>query len=333
MISATSDISASLFIENTAVSHGGAIYMNFGQIRVTRTTFLRNEAFGQDVKGHHIYAASPIKFYVAETSFDPYADEGNTRFINLNVLAGCAQFPCKPGYRCSYERYSLQCTACPQHRVGRTGLTCDNCGPGTGPTLDQHHCQTCDPGRYSDVGVCQECKTPYAVTVFSQDAVKKPIHCGNCPAGSGRASEDIALCSPCIGRNYSMADGVCKSCPDGKRPLQPGRTQCEACAASESPSTDGQACECAEGYFSLKNGSQCVSCHVSVLQDGLATTGIAWTSTDSPSWTDTDVCPGGPKSEAPLCPLPGMWIHAGQDPPRTLVRTKITPQIVRTRHG
>eukprot|EP01046_Picozoa_sp_COSAG06_P039020 COSAG06_NODE_4562_length_4142_cov_30.248330_1_plen_913_part_10 len=87
----------------------------------------------------------------------------------LNVLSGCEQYPCQPNFGCSYENYSLSCTACVPPLVGRDGIRCElefTCQPGTecanaGGCTDQSECTPCRNGTVSDglsaLGICEPC--------------------------------------------------------------------------------------------------------------------------------------------------------------------------------
>ena len=163
-------------------------------------------------QGNHIHASVPAVYYVFDTTFDPFVP-ASTESVSLNVLAGCEQYPCQPGFGCNYENYSLSCTACASPLVGRDGIRCElefTCQPGTecvitGGCTDQSECTPCRNGTVSDgSGECIACNR------LGERSNSARTACVPCSAGT-EPSSDRSECIACGEGNYS-ALGVCQRC-------------------------------------------------------------------------------------------------------------------------
>eukprot|EP01052_Picozoa_sp_SAG31_P041812 SAG31_NODE_6444_length_2015_cov_5.114301_1_plen_406_part_01 len=166
------------FSSNRALgfSKGGAVYMRpmpfapgdfapilspcgnvvHAQVEFLSCAFTSNLADLED--GDSIYADSPGRFYVYNTTFDPF-ESGPRRTVNLNMLAGCENYPCPQGQGCTYTNYSLLCVPCSGATVSVDGLVCNPCPVGQGPNANSSACQDCAQSEYG-LGICQPCLLP-----------------------------------------------------------------------------------------------------------------------------------------------------------------------------
>jgi hypothetical protein len=196
----------------------------------------------------HVRADDPGMFFVYNTSFDCAPDPSrclsNTQgWVSVNVLAGCQQYPCDPGYACSYSSYSLICTPCSGSTVSPDGLDCSPCPAGEGPNADSRSCTSCAANEYSAVGVCTQCEAGKVPLPSRTGCVAcdpgMVVHDGRCVCGEGKYNSSFGLVF-CFAQDYYAAtiDSAdyntmrveyearqqCLTCPE-----------CVACAIGESP--------------------------------------------------------------------------------------------------
>ncbi len=267
------------FVENTA-SSGGAVNVAGGELRVAAASFVRNLADGFQMPGgaiyagnngyplrivpfqlsvsdssfvdniapesigDHIFGNSPPRFYIYNTSFEPFESDTDDS-VSLNVLAGCDKYPCNPsngystGFSCSYRNYSLLCEPCSMNLISTDGLSCFPCGPGEGSNDNQTLCEPCQGFDYSPAGTCMECAYPNIVNLDRTT-------CSACSPGK-QPNANRTACVACLNDTVSTF-GVCVPCGAGKVP-NGARISCEPCPVGQSPSTDGSTCVCSSGWY------------------------------------------------------------------------------------
>ena len=194
---------------------GGALHVSDSSFVTVRDCTFQDSTAD---KGAHMLANDPAFFKVYNANFEPFVP--GSASVNINILAGCEQYPCDLGYACSYSRYSLMCSACPGSTVGTDGISCAACEVGFGPNTNKTACQPCAATDFG-VGVCQQCAPP---NVVSEDRTA----CVGCPAGQQPLANQTG-CSDCIGNTYSEFGIQCQSCATGTV-ANDLRTQCNPIA-------------------------------------------------------------------------------------------------------
>jgi predicted outer membrane repeat protein len=142
---------------------GGAIYISVDStaaittsVSTTFTTTVFEDNGGGD-QGEHILANNPTLFKISDSTFTPLA--AGTKSVSLNALGGCQQYPCGPGFGCTYGSYSLSCTPC-TGTVSLDGITCQSCAVGQEPNADRTVCVLCAGNKFSPYGVSCDTCTP-----------------------------------------------------------------------------------------------------------------------------------------------------------------------------
>ena len=182
-----------VFIGNSAYG-GGAIYGDntgraLNSIAIIESEFEANYAKGSvsGYSGHGYWTARdvaahmPIELYIYDSTFDPFHDRSSQFPPSVYfsyVQTGCEEYPCDPGFACSYRQFSLLCEPCTGSTVGSDGLRCSPCLAGQGANSNRTGCVPCDSGNYSISGVCQSCDRPQVVSADQTS-------CSLCPAGRG----------------------------------------------------------------------------------------------------------------------------------------------------
>ena len=139
------------FIANEALSIGGSICnVNNGALDLTGGTFTGNTARGQ---AGAVYMSMPVSVKILDSSFSPLETGAGTVYL-AGVQAGCSVNPCAAGNSCSYDDYSITCTACPASTYSADGRTCALCPAGQGPNAEQTACAACAAGSSSANGIC-----------------------------------------------------------------------------------------------------------------------------------------------------------------------------------
>ena len=167
-----------------AISSSGPIAMV-----ISDTTFRTNEA----PKGAALSIAAASSVRITNTTIDEPEDESSSAvWTKAASVAACAENPCEPGLQCTFLDSSTFCEPCGENEFGVDGISCDACQPGTQPDDAHTQCNPCEPGQYSQIGIC----------IF-------------CPAGK-TSSEDRAGCTPCEpGTHRAAEEPLCDQCPDG----------------------------------------------------------------------------------------------------------------------
>eukprot|EP01052_Picozoa_sp_SAG31_P035615 SAG31_NODE_4323_length_3360_cov_1.501993_2_plen_867_part_00 len=134
--------------------------------------------------GDEIYLEGQDSWLIRDTVFEDFVPS-RTFFTMGSSLAGCNEWPCPPGYACSYTNASLQCTQCQKDpETGKPslysddGIECKLCQAGTEPADNASACVACPPGRHSILGICTECpvgKIPDETTFVPR------VTCASCP--------------------------------------------------------------------------------------------------------------------------------------------------------
>jgi hypothetical protein len=159
-------------------------------------------AFGKD-----FYAVSPTRSFVFGTSFHPFDDALSALIvpgISRGIMRGsCEEYPCQPGFKCSYTNVSLSCTPCSLTTYSSTGIDCTMCSAGQGPNLEHTGCQQCGGNNHSEFGVCEPCP---AGLVTDTDNVRCD-ECGVHRTAVATASQTRSICS-CTQGYYNQSDSV-----------------------------------------------------------------------------------------------------------------------------
>ena len=105
-------------------------------------------------------------------------------------------------------------TACVLCGTGKAGVggTCEDCQPGTAPSLDLTTCDLCTVGRFSPTGVsCEACAdTVDAAGVAYGRFTSDLVNCEVCADGT-RPTSDHASCEPCA-LGTAGTRGTCEMC-------------------------------------------------------------------------------------------------------------------------
>ena len=185
-----------LFEANVAAIRGGGVSVIMAAVDMVDCTFVGNQAA---TLGTQVYLDQPTSVKILHTEFDPFIDGGQTVFFG-GRLAGCPEHPCDPGFSCSYSRYSLHCTACPELQMSTDGLKCSRCGAGEEPMLNQSGCVPCSgTNQFSTSGVCQQCDG-----MAVKDERGLFTVCMECPAYMSADPERGCVCEP---GTYNASNG------------------------------------------------------------------------------------------------------------------------------
>eukprot|EP01045_Picozoa_sp_COSAG04_P007883 COSAG04_NODE_422_length_14618_cov_11.903712_11_plen_1388_part_01 len=197
---------------------GGAIVASGPlAVAIRDSIFRTNEA----PKGASLSVTAASSLRITNTTIDEPVDESNTAVHTVaSIVALCAENPCEAGSRCTFADFSTFCEPCGDNEIGGDGVQCSACPSGTQPDKSHTQCVPCEPGQYSQVGMC----TP-------------------CAAGKTN-SDDFTVCAPCEPGTYRSAEeSSCQHCPAGSQPNS-GKTACESCTGSgkNAFSADGREC-------------------------------------------------------------------------------------------
>ena len=130
----------------------------------------------------------------------------------------CAENPCEAGSKCTFRAFSTFCEPCGDNEIGTDGVSCSACSSGTQPDESHTQCLPCEPGQFSQIGLCIAC------------------------AAGKTNSDDFTVCAPCEPGTYRSAEeSSCARCPAGSQPNS-GKTACERCTGKRSFSSDGREC-------------------------------------------------------------------------------------------
>jgi hypothetical protein len=174
--------------------NGGAIFMEGGALFVEGSSFVLNHISlaedpklvswvageGESIKLQSAQGAGVAAWSIVNTPFQPYDDAGerNTVVTSGVGLAGCAQYPCAAGQMCSYEHYSLDCSACPLGLVSTDGVTCTVCPAGMQAAADQTGCEPCVEG-FSSKGTCGPCPSGFEPLLPSREECRQSDLCAD----------------------------------------------------------------------------------------------------------------------------------------------------------
>eukprot|EP01043_Picozoa_sp_COSAG02_P074241 COSAG02_NODE_14777_length_1237_cov_1.283831_1_plen_357_part_10 len=237
------DIQHSSFVGNSA-QDGGAIHADHRtSIDIQHSSFVGNSA---PAGGDHIFANVPVRFFVFNTTFDPFV-RASAESVSLNVLAGCEQYSCSRGFGCTYTNYSLACSICPSGLIAPDGIRCTPCPAGTQPNAAKIDCVRCTNNQYSTYGVCDDCPSPNVVSP-DRTSCSPPFECGaghECtdPRGCGDARSGKTQCSPCPVGSVSSSGANCVACSERGKVANPLQTTCIPCGAGKQPSANRSTCD------------------------------------------------------------------------------------------
>jgi hypothetical protein len=203
---------------------------------------------------------------------------------------------CPDGYR-RPSTWSSMCLACPEFGIAV-------------PHGAVNECQFCPGGR-----VGPEKLVP--VSPF------KEFMCLPCDAGTYRGETNMTRCTTCESGQYALSGASeCSVCEPG-RVTNRDNARCVACLKGKQTNPERTACNfCEPGYFSMKSGAPCSPCDEGSLKQRIKP---GFYIADGRPWDSIKVCPGGPQAAAPICPLSGLWIHAGDLLYVLYVFTCVTP--------
>jgi hypothetical protein len=199
----TAWITATILERNEALLDGGGLTCESrSTARITATVFKSNLAASA---GCHIYTREAVEFYAYNVTFEPFDQQ---KSVSVSTPGSCEQHPCAPGESCSYTRFSLSCSPCPDGMVGLDNQICTTCPAGKGPAANKSACTACESNEVSTFGVCQPC----SVGEPNPDKVS----CQPCQPGYGGLG-----CGECLSgfynrmRHYSGSNASCHACPAG----------------------------------------------------------------------------------------------------------------------
>eukprot|EP01047_Picozoa_sp_COSAG01_P049848 COSAG01_NODE_4981_length_4573_cov_2.672105_2_plen_1101_part_00 len=247
-------VSHASFVANTALSSsgaddlgsGGAIFVGSGALGLFYSSFRDNAA---EQRADHIRLSPRCRrvkiFNSTLTPLVAWAVEPGKSVILSGTPVGCEHHPCAAGHRCSYRRYSLFCSPCPEGTVGRDGLACMQCPPGQQPNRNRTHCVRCTGSAYSQFGA--RCATCADVIDSGHTS------CTKCQPGE-QPNSNRTHCDKCTGSTYSQFGVQCVSCSDV---VDSGRTTCTPCADGLQPNRLSTACLCKRGRFNRSKDTHC----------------------------------------------------------------------------
>eukprot|EP01045_Picozoa_sp_COSAG04_P021668 COSAG04_NODE_2355_length_4284_cov_2.515173_1_plen_1336_part_01 len=196
--------------------NGGAIVTS-GPVPVviSDTAFRTNEA----PKGASLSVTAATSLRITNTTIDQPADTSNSAVHTVaSAVAMCTENPCDAGSKCTFKDFSTFCEPCGDNEIGTDGVECSACPSGTQPDESHTGCLPCEPGRYSQIGLCISC------------------------AAGKINSDDFTVCAPCEPGTYRSAEeSSCAHCPAGSQPNS-GKTACERCTGKKAFSADGREC-------------------------------------------------------------------------------------------
>jgi ABC-type branched-subunit amino acid transport system substrate-binding protein len=151
-----------------AIAGAGGIYSERSSVSLADSDVSSNDAVNEAIShastvsfGKLFYALSPTRAYVINSTFQPF-DDTLSALISPGASKGslrgsCDEYPCKPGFGCTYINASLLCTPCSATTHSANGIACQLCLSGLGPTHDQTGCAACGGNNHSEFGVCDPC--------------------------------------------------------------------------------------------------------------------------------------------------------------------------------
>lgn len=98
--------------------------------------------------------------------------------VQGNTLISCddpTRPPCLPGNECTFTDASAYCIPCQPNQASEIGYKCHLCQPGEHPSWNQHECENCPGGRYSEHGICVLCGIGTEPNTYAAEgAVRQP---------------------------------------------------------------------------------------------------------------------------------------------------------------
>eukprot|EP01045_Picozoa_sp_COSAG04_P026796 COSAG04_NODE_3793_length_2526_cov_1.479604_1_plen_150_part_10 len=136
-------------------ARGGAVLTSGPTTTTIRdTTFQTNTA----PKGASLAVTAASGLRISNTTIDEPTDESSSAVWTVaSTVATCAENPCEAGRKCTFKSFSTFCDACGENEIGMDGVECTTCPSGTQPEDSHSRCLPCEPGQYSQIGLCIPC--------------------------------------------------------------------------------------------------------------------------------------------------------------------------------
>ena len=167
------------------------------------------------------------------------------------------------GSKCTFKDFSTFCEPCGDNEIGTDGIECTACPSGTQPDESHTQCLPCEPGQYSQIGLCIACA---AGKTNSDDFTV----CAPCEPGTFRSAEESS-CAHCpAGSQPNSGKTACERCT-GKKSFSPDGRECHDCPARNAPNEERTACFCQANTYSAKMLGQVTCRGTSFRSDGVET--------------------------------------------------------------
>jgi hypothetical protein len=167
----------------------GSVYtLDGSRFSMTQSTLTRNEArdsaTGEPLACgtcfQHFFASQPRSAFLRDVSITPYVS-GVSFGMNPGVLndvmqGSCQQYPCAPGFSCTFDNATTRCHSCSGVTCSPDGIQCQLCDPGSGPNDDQTGCVPCTGNNFSTFGVCLPCPSSLVVAPGKSECRDCGVH-------------------------------------------------------------------------------------------------------------------------------------------------------------
>ena len=226
------------------------------------------------------YSLHPISGATSECYWCPGGRVGPPGLVPIQPSEMFMCLTCEAGkYRGVFERITSctscdtgfyaaagagECLQCDLGRVTNTNATgsagCRACSAGEEPNELRTACVTCALGRYSSIGICQDCLAP--MLVGADKASCSPPY--SCPVGTICPSppcQSDGECQACSSGTVSIGTtAACQACSDPGKVANSEQSACDSCAPGQQPSADRSGCvDCTAGAYS-SFGIECQGC-------------------------------------------------------------------------
>ena len=181
--------------------NGGALAVaGTSGVTIQNVTFASNSAGN----GPSAYGVAVTSMDLVSTTLDDVAEPLQLFAVQLET---CETRPCSAGSRCSMLKSSRFCHDCGINEIG-DGRVCTACPPGTGPNADHSVCLECATGKYSGLGLCNQCgagshasETGQAVCQPCPDKTRPNIDSTGCLCAMGSYNETAGV-HVCFSRGF-----------------------------------------------------------------------------------------------------------------------------------
>jgi predicted outer membrane repeat protein len=282
---ATLNVNDILFYDNTAATHGGAIYASgrLNTINIDGSKFQENKAVqGQDIyidmQGQDIYIDKPtndgttLNLLGTKNEFDIGKNPGNCS-SSFCIKSGCTNPYTYTNHQTTqfYEPTVCIDNTCAVGKYGGESIT------------GEFMCYACSTGTYNDVASATKCKN-CSVGKYQNETAR--TSCKACPAAKylpaiATQRSDISDCQDCSPGTYNdhTAAARCKNCTSGKYQNDTASTSCKACPVGKNlpagaPRNDINDCQdCLPGTYNDETAvAICKVCTPGQYQNNTAST-------------------------------------------------------------